>query len=127
MGYKGTATIDFHINRIKDLQTDEYRLLRDDDDPEREEELELEIQGRSYYQEGRYYGPPENCYPDEGETEILSITWNGKKFPWDLTDKEIEKAEEQISMAVQEDEGPDPDDYYDEDDRDYEQEVYDDY
>jgi hypothetical protein len=113
MGYKGNATIDFHINRVKDLNTDAYRPITDADDPDREEELELEIEGRSYFQEGRMYGPPENCYPDEGETEILSITWKGKPFPWELTEKETEEAEEMIANAVQEDEGPDPDDYYD--------------
>lgn len=118
MGYNGSAKINFHINRIKDLDTDTYRVLIESDDLDREEELALEIEGRSYYQEGRLYGPPENCYPSEGETEILSISWKGKPFPWELTENEREQAEEMISNAVQEDEGPDPDEYYD-DDRDY--------
>lgn len=116
--YNGKTTIDFHINRIKDLQSDEYRLMREGDDPEREEELELEIEGRSYFQAGRSYGPPENCYPDEGETEILSISWRGKPFPWELTEDERERAEEMICNSVQEDDGPDPD-YDDFDDYDY--------
>lgn len=123
MGYNGKATIDFHINRIKDLQTDQYRLFQDGDDPDREEELTLEIEGRSYYAEGRTWGPPENCYPDEGETEILSVMWKGKPFPWELTKEETEMAEEMICNAVQDDDGPDPDDY----DDDYDDQDYDDY
>jgi len=123
MGYNGKAKIDFVINRVKDLQTDQYRLFQDSDDPEREEELELEIEGRSYYAEGRSYGLPENCYPDEGETEILTVMWKGKKFPWELTNEETEQAEDAICNAVQEDDGgPDESDYeedYDDDDRDY--------
>lgn len=119
MNYNGQTTIEFHINRIKDLQTDQYRVMRDGDDPEREEELLLEIEGRSYFTHGRHFGLPEDCYPDEGETEILSITWkDGKPFPWELTDKEKEEAEEQICLSVQEDE-PDPPSYdYDDDDFD---------
>jgi len=121
-GYNGKTTIDFHINRIKDLQTDQYRLMREDDDPDREEELELQIEGRSYFTPGKYWGPYENSYPDEGETEILSITWNGKEFPWDLTKEEKEQAEDMICNAVQDQDEPDPpsDDYDDYDDRDYE-------
>ena len=124
MNYNGSATIDFHINRIKDLETDQYRLMREGDDPEREEELLLEIEGRSYFQSGRTYGPPEDWYPDEGETEILAVKWNGKVFPWELTDEEKEQAEEMIANAVQEDGGdydpPDYDDYEDAYDDDYE-------
>lgn len=120
--YNGTAKIDFHINRIKDLETDAYRLFREGDDPEREEELELEIEGRSYFQRGRTSGPPENCYPDEGETEILAVMWKGKSFPWELTDSEKEEAEEMICNAVQENDDFDPPDY-----DDYEEDYDDNY
>lgn len=123
-GYSGQTTIEFPIERIKDLQTDEYRVVRDDDDFDRAEELILEIEGRSYFAPGKYYGPPENCYPDEGDTEILSITWKGKPFPWDLTSQEEASVLEQIENVVQDDDGPDPDDYDDYDDRD---DYYDDY
>lgn len=127
MSYNGKATIDFHINRIKDLQTDQYRLLQLDDDADREEELVLEIEGRSYYTEGRSYGLPENCYPDEGETEILSVMWKGKPFPWELTKEETEQAEEMICNAVQDDDGgPDESDYDDDDyDDGYDDDHYD--
>jgi hypothetical protein len=112
-GYSGYATIEFPIERIKDLTTDEYRPIKDGDDLSRSEELVLTITGRSYFYPGKFYGPPEECYPDEGDTEIISITWNGKPFPWDLTPEEEEAVLEQISSEVSEDEGPDPDEYYD--------------
>ncbi len=125
-GYNGKTTIDFHINRIKDIQTDEYRLVQEGDDLDREEELDLLIEGSSYFTPGRMHGLPENCYPDEGETEITSILWKGKPFPWDLTAKEKDEAEEAINLAVQEDDGPDPEDYDDsEDDYDDDQDDYD--
>lgn len=38
---------------------------------------------------GRYSGPPEDCYPDEGgETEVLTITCNGIDASF-LRDSEI--------------------------------------
>lgn len=120
MNYKGKTTIDFVINRIKDLNNDQYRLFQDGDDVDREEELVLNIEGRSYYNEGRSFGLLENCYPPEGETEILSIKWKGRDFPWELTEEETKEAEEQIAQAVQDnDSGPESDDYYDDDYNDY--------
>jgi hypothetical protein len=112
-GYSGCATIEFPIERIKDLTTDEYRPIQDGDDLSRSEELVLTITGRSYFAPGKFYGPPEECYPDEGDTEIISIIWNGKPFPWDLTPEEEAAVLEQISNEVSEDGGPDPDEYYD--------------
>lgn len=107
-GYNGTATIEFPIERIKDISTDQYRVVKDDDDVDRVEELTLEVNGRSYFAPGKYWGLPENCYPDEGDTEILSVTWNGKPFPWDLTDTETSCALQMIDEAVQNDDGFEP-------------------
>lgn len=108
MDYSGYVVIDFHIERIKDLTSDEYRVVSSEDDVNRIEELVLEIEGRSYFSSGRFSGLPENCYPDEGDTEILSIKWNGKVFPWSLTSEEESIVLENIENAVQDcDGGPD--------------------
>ncbi len=108
-GYTGSAIIEFPIERIKDLTTDQYRVVTDNDDFDRIEELVLKIEGNSYFSPGRYYGPPESSYPDEGHTEICSITWNGKAFPWELTKHEEERAIDQLTEQVQESCVPDYD------------------
>lgn len=117
-GYKGSATVQLHVQRIKDLDTDQYRMVQDDDDDERVEELELEVIGTSYFTPGRLSGPPEDCYPDEGETEILTVTLNSKAFLGDLSKDETQEAESLISEAVQEDDGPASEPDYDEPDYD---------
>lgn len=90
MSYKGKVTISFCVER-------------------NEEELELEIYGSSYFQAGRTTGPIDNCYPDEGGTEIETITLDGKPWSGELTDEETEQAEDQLRDAVMEDqEEPDP-------------------
>lgn len=92
MNYKGKATIDFCVYRGDD-----------------EKEIELSIYGSSYFQRGRTYGPPESCYPDEGETEIETITLDGKPWDGELTSEETKEAEAKLEEAVMEDqEEPDP-------------------
>lgn len=53
-----------------------------------EPEMSLDIQFEGYYQKGKLYGRPEDCYPDEGEDnrEITSLTIFNKTF----TGKELE-------------------------------------
>lgn len=90
MGYKGKATIDFCVERG-------------------DVEIELSIYGNSYFTPGRFNALPENCYPDEGGTEIETITLDGKPWSGELTDEETEQAEDQLRDAVMEDqEEPDP-------------------
>ena len=36
-------------------------------------DVEATVQGSGYYDPGRGSGPPEDCYPPEGEMEILSV------------------------------------------------------
>jgi len=87
-----------------------YEIYRGDDD----NEVSLQIEGRAYYAPGRYYGPPENCYPDESEVEITScIGPDGKDWEDQLTESEKDQILEIIQDNVASDEGPDPDDYYD--------------
>lgn len=58
---------------------------------------------------GRYFGPPERCYPDEGgEVEITSVTRDGKPWSHELSPKDLERAEDALREQA-EDDGPDPD------------------
>lgn len=118
MGYNGSATITFCVERAKDSEG-KFHPVQEGDDPERIEEIEVEVSGRSYFAEGRFSGPPEDCYPDEGETEVETVTFNGVAF--ELTDKEMRDAESMIDDAVQ---NAEPD-YPEPDDREYDESPYD--
>lgn len=117
--YSGTADIEFVVERYRhpislnimseedgDDETDSYEHI----------EVTLNVEGSSYFTPGRYSGPPENCYPDEGETEITSVV-DDKGNDWMnlLTDSEKERIKELIIEAVQESD----DDDYDGDSDDY--------
>lgn len=125
-GYSGDTSFDFEIERYRDNQTDQLLVepLNDDEVRFTYNVITLQVEGRSYYQPGRSYGPPENCYPDEGDTEITSVIGpDGNDWTDKLTEREkdsiIEMIQENVSDGL---DGPDPDDYYD----DYEdRDVYD--
>lgn len=121
-GYSGTASFDFEIERYKDKKTGQYiAYVLGEVDEERYEytTLTLHVEGRSYFQPGKLYGPPENCYPDEGETEIeAAVGPDGKDWTDQLTHSEHDSLLEMIQENVQDGlDGPDPDDYYDDYDR----------
>lgn len=86
MTHNGSAIITFGVERYN---------------PDGElEEILLTITGKSYYTPAKTYGEPEDCYPEEGETEIISImrgkeVWNGE-----LTSDETERVEEEIREEV---------------------------
>ena len=54
-------------------------------------EISLEVSGNSWYSPGEYSRLPEDCYPDEGDTEVESITGPDNQ-DWSnlLTSKELE-------------------------------------
>ena len=41
---------------------------------------DCEVEYKGYSDPGNTYGPPENCWPPEGEVEILSIIFDGQPF-----------------------------------------------
>lgn len=84
-----------------------------------EEELELDISAKGYYDPGRLSGPPEDCYPPEGELEITSIELDGKKWDGRLTDEEHDKVVEKLWDSQESDE----EDYYDDDYPDYDEDL----
>ena len=83
-----------------------------------DEELELDISASGYYDPGRLSGPPENCYPPEGDLEIISIELDGKKWDGQLTGDEYNKVIEKLWEN-----SSDEKDYYD-DDSDYDDDMY---
>jgi hypothetical protein len=82
-----------------------------------DDDTELSIEyTQTPYDPGRTYGPPEDCYPPEGgDVEIINISrkisdcW----YPYAATDDEIEKWTQEIEELPIEDDGPDPDEWYD--------------
>ncbi len=117
-GYSGRATIKFTIERVLDPKTNELREVRDDDPEELEVQyIELTIEGESYFEPGVTWKRPEDCYPDEGDTQINSITSPGKIWDEsDLTKKELKLVLEELDEEVASDDHfdePDYDDHYD--------------
>lgn len=51
-------------------------------------EIDLYITGDGYYDPGRISGPPEDCYPPEGDMEIVSIETDDGPYFGELSDKE---------------------------------------
>jgi hypothetical protein len=86
-GYSGSANFEFVIERYRNEKTGD--LLKEDDLPDIYDQkfefervlITLNISGKSYYDPGYTYGPPEICYPPEEETEIELVTDN-KGINW---------------------------------------------
>jgi hypothetical protein len=116
-GYSGETEFDFEIERYRDNQTDQLLVepLNDDEVRFTYNVITLTVEGRSYFQPGRTYGLPENCYPDEGDTEITSVIGSdGNDWSDKLTEREKDSLIEMIQENVQDGlDEPDPDDYYD--------------
>ena len=131
MGYSGSTSFEFEVERYRSREngklyaaipgTEQAVNIMEDDGFEYEYvTVKLEVEGRSYFTPGRLSGPPEDCYPDEGETEIQSVIGpDGKDWQDQLTEEEesmiIDMIQENVSQGL---DGPDPDDYYDDYDRD---------
>jgi hypothetical protein len=55
-------------------------------------ELTIEFLSSGYYMPAKTYGPPENCYPEEGDEERIfdCATINGKAIPQEIGQKLFE-------------------------------------
>lgn len=67
-----------------------------------DDELEIKVTASASPRvRGRYHGPPERCFPDEGgEIEDIQATLNGVEF--ELTKDEEDKALESLGEAARE-------------------------
>ncbi len=102
VNYSGEAFFEFIIYRFNDK--------------EEEQEIILNVRGRSYFMEGKMHGHPDNCFPSEGDTEILSVSSSfGKDYRNLLTSEEEEAILEQIAQEVQDDDSYVDEDFYEED------------
>jgi hypothetical protein len=59
-----------------------------------ESELEIEVYWTYYYDSGRYFGKPEDCYPEEEECEVIP--------PKDLADIVKAHADRMIPIWIKE-------------------------
>lgn len=109
MKYSGSVEFDFEIERLKDCSSGTYHLVDelvvDENDSNFSFELiNLTVRGSAYFTPGKYYGPPENCYPDEGDADLESALDSNKKDWQDLlTKEEREILIDEIVARVQED------------------------
>ena len=57
-------------------------------------EIDLEIEGTGYYVPGRYSGPPEYCYPEDSDAEILSVRLkDGRPLPKAVVLSDVEASD----------------------------------
>lgn len=94
--------------------------VQDDND------VSYRIEAEGYYQRGRYSGPPERCYPDEGEVEVLRCVrlddqgMDVGEVDYDkvFSAKRQRRIEESLFERISDDDydGPDPEDDLPEDD-----------
>lgn len=106
--YSGSTSFEFEVERYVSPK-DGSLLTSDqvsDDDPDVEYKIvKLNVEGSSYFQAGKHYGPPENCYPDEGDTEITKVVDTaGKDWSDLLTEEEKNSILNLINEGVQNDE-----------------------
>jgi len=123
--YKGTTCFEYELERYQNKKTGTYLTLDEVKSMARGNEEEwidenfryvtvtVNVEGRSYFTPGYLSGPPEDCYPDEGETEITSVTLYGKeKEDWEdkLTSSERDYIMDMISEYSMDNYFGDPDD-----------------
>ncbi len=114
--YSGTTSFSFEVERYRNIFTDELLSLDQINQIESEngsdyidsifkyELISLNVEGSSFFSPGKYYGEPYDCYQDEHETEIISVTdQNNLDFELSLTKSERESLLETIENNVIED------------------------
>jgi hypothetical protein len=63
-------------------------------------DISLDVEGSGYYSPGRIHGDPLDCYPEEFEYELCSITYDGQDWENLVTDSEREAILEELSDKV---------------------------
>ena len=59
-----------------------------------EEDVEVEVEWEGYYEPARISGPPENCYPEESEMDILEVIRIDTRQPVVLTEDQLDELTE---------------------------------
>jgi hypothetical protein len=124
-GWSGKANFKYEIERYKrvsdgirfEVDAEQVKTAGDlTEDPTvwEYELIELKVTGSAYYEPGKYYGPPEDSYPDDGGCEIEDVEGpDGKDWMDRLTKSEVASVEARVTERCQEGGDVDPDDAYD--------------
>ena len=118
-GYSGETSFDFEIERWKNKESGELHILspikyKEDDFEFECEVISLAVEGRAYFQSGKFSGPAEDCYPDAGEAEIIvAIGPDNKDWTDKLTQEEVGAILATIDERVRDSDPFDHDDYED--------------
>lgn len=120
-GFSSSVTFDFDVERVYNKQLGELlpttTLISDLDENLEYISVSLTVTGSAWHEPGFYSGAPEDCYPDEGDAEIISVV-DSDGFDWInlLTDDEIDRINDLIFEKCQSGRGcsyePD-EEYYD--------------
>lgn len=124
--YNNSTSFEFQIDRLKDkagkLHHEDELLAHFNESDYEYKSIPIQVNGRAFFQEGRFSGLPEDCYPDESEIEIISALGPDKE---DWLDKLSSSEYQDIISLIEEkcssdDSDQDPDSDYDDYD-DYDQ------
>lgn len=95
MGYSGTTSFIFEIERFLDEQS--YFTTKESTNSVN---IELNVSGFAFFKEGVTHLKPENCYPDEYEAYIIEAVHDNKDWQNDLTDDEYDSVIDKIHQMV---------------------------
>jgi hypothetical protein len=115
-GYSGSTRFSFEIERYRNRVTGVMYTEEEADaeDGFEYQVLQLSVEGTAYYQPGKTYGPPEDCYPAEDDVELTSVVdMEGKDWKDRLTKSETDVMQVMVIDLIQMGQ-EDPDDYDDE-------------
>jgi hypothetical protein len=124
-GYSSSSTFNFEIERYFCPETKQYLLEKELPETHSEEEITskfeyqtitLEVSGNSWHSPGEYSRLPEDCYPDDGDTEIDSIIGpDGQDWYNLLSSEELQDVYSELQSRCESSSG----DYSDYDGSDY--------
>jgi hypothetical protein len=98
-GWRGSASFNYPIERMISGLTGKLFLVGDVLDETSlygYEEIILEVSGKGYYLPEKISGPPENCYPEEGNLEWTVEGPDDRSWELELTISEREDIEEKL-------------------------------